>query len=249
YYYFGKDPALTFGTALPFGLNTRQQEAWQFHGGGMELLNDFLKTYNCWGMPTSNTTCQMGGWFRKEIKSLDDMKGLKFRVGGFAGRIPGEAWRGAAAACGGRHLSGAREGHDRCRRVGRAVRRREARLRQNCEILLLPRLVGGGRATAPSDQSRQVGRPAPDLPGEDTGLRSRGGGVDDEQIRRAQSPGGEAARRRRRRAASVPAAGDGGLLPFGQRDLRRAGAEQRAFQEDAGQPDRVPQRFAGGGAR
>src|SRR5262252_10593597 len=90
YYYFGKDPALTFGTALPFGLNTRQQEAWQFHGGGMELLNDFLKTYNCWGMPTSNTTCQMGGWFRKEIKSLDDMKGLKFRVGGFAGRILGK---------------------------------------------------------------------------------------------------------------------------------------------------------------
>jgi TRAP-type mannitol/chloroaromatic compound transport system substrate-binding protein len=87
YYYFGKDPAFTFGTALPFGLNTRQQEAWQFHGGGMELLNDFFKTYNCWGMPTGNTTCQMGGWFRREIKSLDDMKGLKFRVGGFAGRI------------------------------------------------------------------------------------------------------------------------------------------------------------------
>src|ERR1700694_3485136 len=87
YYYFGKDPAFTFGTALPFGLNTRQQEAWQFHGGGMELMNDFFKTYNCWGMPTGNTTCQMGGWFRKEIKSLDDMKGLKFRVGGFAGRI------------------------------------------------------------------------------------------------------------------------------------------------------------------
>ena len=51
YYYFGKDPAFTFGTALPFGLNTRQQEAWQFQGGGMELLNDFFKTYNCWGMP------------------------------------------------------------------------------------------------------------------------------------------------------------------------------------------------------
>src|SRR6184192_3151135 len=50
YYYFGKDPAFTFGTALPFGLNTRQQEAWQFQGGGMELLNDFFKTYNCWGM-------------------------------------------------------------------------------------------------------------------------------------------------------------------------------------------------------
>src|SRR6201991_1992309 len=68
YYYFAKDPAFTFGTALPFGLNTRQQEAWQYSGGGLELMNDFFKTYNCWGMPTGNTTCQMGGWFRKEIK-------------------------------------------------------------------------------------------------------------------------------------------------------------------------------------
>jgi len=87
YYYFGKDPAFTFGTALPFGLNTRQQNAWQFQGGGMELINDFLKTYNCWGMPTGNTTCQMGGWFRKEIKTVADMNGLKMRIGGFAGRI------------------------------------------------------------------------------------------------------------------------------------------------------------------
>jgi TRAP-type mannitol/chloroaromatic compound transport system substrate-binding protein len=87
YYYFGKDPAFTFGTALPFGLNTRQQNAWQFQGGGMELLNDFFKTYNCWGVPTGNTTCQMGGWFRKEIKGVADMNGLKMRIGGFAGRI------------------------------------------------------------------------------------------------------------------------------------------------------------------
>ncbi len=87
YYYFGKDPAFTFGTALPFGLNTRQQNAWQFQGGGMELLNDLFKTYNCWGMPTGNTTCQMGGWFRKEIKTVADMNGLKMRIGGFAGRI------------------------------------------------------------------------------------------------------------------------------------------------------------------
>ncbi len=87
YYYFGKDPSFTFGTALPFGLNTRQQEAWHFFGGGMDLLNDFLKGYNAWAMPTGGTTCQMGGWFRKEIKSVEDLQGLKFRVGGFAGRI------------------------------------------------------------------------------------------------------------------------------------------------------------------
>src|SRR5262249_43344915 len=87
YYFFGQDPGFTFWTALAFGLNTRQQEAWQQHGGGMDMLNEFFATYNVWGMPTGNTTCQMGGWFRKEIKSVDDMNGLKMRIGGFAGRI------------------------------------------------------------------------------------------------------------------------------------------------------------------
>jgi TRAP-type mannitol/chloroaromatic compound transport system substrate-binding protein len=87
YYYFGKDPAFTFTTALPFGLNTRQQDAWNYHGGGMELLNELFGKYNCYGIPSGNTTCQMGGWFRKEIAGVNDLNGLKFRIGGFAGRI------------------------------------------------------------------------------------------------------------------------------------------------------------------
>jgi TRAP-type mannitol/chloroaromatic compound transport system substrate-binding protein len=87
YYYWGKDPAMTFGTALPFGLNTRQMNAWLRFGGGSELLNDLLKNYNCIGVASANTGAQMGGWFRTELKSLNDMKGLKFRVGGFAGTI------------------------------------------------------------------------------------------------------------------------------------------------------------------
>jgi TRAP-type mannitol/chloroaromatic compound transport system substrate-binding protein len=87
YYYWGKDPAFTFGTALPFGLNARQMNSWLRFGGGHELLNDLLKEYNCWGVAAGNTGAQMGGWFRKEIKSLEDLKGLKFRIGGFAGTI------------------------------------------------------------------------------------------------------------------------------------------------------------------
>jgi TRAP-type mannitol/chloroaromatic compound transport system substrate-binding protein len=87
YYYWGKDPAMTFGTALPFGLNSRQMNAWLRFGGGNELLNELLAKYNCYGVAAGNTGAQMGGWFRKELKSLDDMKGLKFRVGGFAGTI------------------------------------------------------------------------------------------------------------------------------------------------------------------
>jgi TRAP-type mannitol/chloroaromatic compound transport system substrate-binding protein len=87
YYYFGKEPAMTFGTALPFGLNARQMNAWLRFGGGDDLLNEVLKNYNCIGVAAANTGAQMGGWFRKEIKSVDDMKGLKMRIGGFPGTI------------------------------------------------------------------------------------------------------------------------------------------------------------------
>jgi TRAP-type mannitol/chloroaromatic compound transport system substrate-binding protein len=87
YYYWGKDPAFTFGTALPFGLNARQMNSWLRFGGGADLLNELLKNFNCTGVAAANTGAQMGGWFRKEIKSVEDLKGLKMRIGGFAGTI------------------------------------------------------------------------------------------------------------------------------------------------------------------
>ncbi|HEY4168510.1 MAG TPA: ABC transporter substrate-binding protein, partial [Reyranella sp.] len=85
YYYFGKDPTFALGTAVPFGLNTRQYQAWFKFGNGDQLLNDFYKNYKVYGIPTGNTAGQMGGWFRKEISTVDDLKGLKMRIGGFAG--------------------------------------------------------------------------------------------------------------------------------------------------------------------
>jgi TRAP-type mannitol/chloroaromatic compound transport system substrate-binding protein len=87
YYYIGKDPTFAFDTALPFGLNARQQDAWMNWGGGRQAVNDFLKDYNIYAIPCGNTGCQMGGWFRKEIKTVDDLKGLKMRIGGFAGQV------------------------------------------------------------------------------------------------------------------------------------------------------------------
>jgi TRAP-type mannitol/chloroaromatic compound transport system substrate-binding protein len=87
YYYFGKDPTFTFGSSVPFGPNMRINQAWYMLGGGREVLNDFYKKYNVVSLLAGNTGCQMGGWFRKELTGPDDLKGLKFRIGGFAGRV------------------------------------------------------------------------------------------------------------------------------------------------------------------
>jgi TRAP-type mannitol/chloroaromatic compound transport system substrate-binding protein len=87
YYYAGVDPTFTFGTAIPFGLNSRMQNAWMFQGGGMELMNEFYAKHKIFAIPAGNTGTQMGGWFRKEIKTVEDLKGLKIRIGGYAGRI------------------------------------------------------------------------------------------------------------------------------------------------------------------
>jgi TRAP-type mannitol/chloroaromatic compound transport system substrate-binding protein len=87
YYYFGKDPTFAFGTAVPFGLNTRMQNSWMFFGGAMDLMNDFYKKFNIYAIPAGNTGAQMGGWFRKEIKDVGDLNGLKMRIGGFAGTV------------------------------------------------------------------------------------------------------------------------------------------------------------------
>ncbi len=87
YYYWGKDPTYAFGTAVPFGLNSRQQNAWMYHGGGIDLMNEFYGTQNLIAFPCGNTGSQMGGWFRKEIKSVADMQGVKMRIGGFGGKV------------------------------------------------------------------------------------------------------------------------------------------------------------------
>jgi TRAP-type mannitol/chloroaromatic compound transport system substrate-binding protein len=87
YYYFGKDPTFTFGSSVPFGPDMRINQAWYLLGGGREILNDFYKSYNVVSLLAGNTGCQMGGFFRKEINSVEDLAGLKFRIGGFAGRV------------------------------------------------------------------------------------------------------------------------------------------------------------------
>lgn len=87
YYFFGKDETFALDCAVPFGMNSRQMTAWMYHGNGLKLTRDFYRQYDIVNFPAGNTGVQMGGWYRKEIKSVEDLKGLKFRVGGFAGRV------------------------------------------------------------------------------------------------------------------------------------------------------------------
>ncbi len=86
-FYFGKDPTFAFSTALPFGMNARQQNAWLYHGGGLTTFREFLKEYNVINFPAGNTGGQMGGWYRKEIKTVADLKGLKLRIAGLGGAV------------------------------------------------------------------------------------------------------------------------------------------------------------------
>lgn len=87
YYFFGKDETFALGCAIPFGLNSRQMSAWMFEGNGMKLMREFYSGYNMINFPGGNTGSQMGGWYRKEINTLADLKGLKMRIGGFGGKV------------------------------------------------------------------------------------------------------------------------------------------------------------------
>src|ERR1700741_491814 len=87
YYYVGKDFTMGFGTALPFGLTTRQQNAWMYHGGGIDTMNTFFKDYGVIAFPAGNTGAQMGGWFRNPVNKLEDFKGLKMRIPGLGGQV------------------------------------------------------------------------------------------------------------------------------------------------------------------
>ena len=89
YYFYGKDEAFALDCSIPFGLNSRQLSAWMFAGNGLKLMREFYANFNIVNFPMGNSGAQMGGWYRKEIRSLADIKGLKMRIGGFGGKILG----------------------------------------------------------------------------------------------------------------------------------------------------------------
>ena len=87
YYFFGKEPSWAIATAVPFGLNARQYNAWWYHGGGSQVFNEFARKSGVIAHVAGNTGAQMGGWFRKEINTLADVKGLKVRIAGLGGSV------------------------------------------------------------------------------------------------------------------------------------------------------------------
>jgi TRAP-type mannitol/chloroaromatic compound transport system substrate-binding protein len=87
FYYMGKEPALVFDTGVPFGLTPRQHLAWLMHGGGGALMEELYGRFNAISIPCGNTGAQMGGWFRNEIKTVDDLKGLRIRTPGLLSMV------------------------------------------------------------------------------------------------------------------------------------------------------------------
>lgn len=87
YYWQGKHRALNFFTGIPLGLTAAEANAWLYFGGGQELWDELSARFNVKALPVNNTGTQMGGWFKKEINSLEDLKGLKMRITGLAGEV------------------------------------------------------------------------------------------------------------------------------------------------------------------
>src|SRR3981189_912659 len=87
YFYIGKEPALAYATGAPFGMNHRHQASWWSFGGGDALVNEALKPFKAHAILCGNSGTQMGGWFRKEIKTVEDLNGLKFRIAGLGGHV------------------------------------------------------------------------------------------------------------------------------------------------------------------
>ena len=164
-FFFGKDPTFALDGQIPCGMNSRQMTAWMYDGGGLALLREFYREYNIVNFPCGNTGAQMGGWFRKEIKTLDDIKGLKFRIGGFGGVLLDRLGAGRSKR-GGRYLHVARERHDRRGRVHRSLRRRTARALQNRKVLLLPELLGRVRSDHDVRECEVLGKPVEGVSGD-----------------------------------------------------------------------------------
>ena len=202
YYYFGKDPTFAFGTALPFGLNSRMQNAWMYFGGGIELMNEFYKKSNIYGIPGGNTGAQMGGWFRKEIKEPSDLNGLKMRIGGFAGRVLTKLGLVPQQLAGGDIYPALEKGTlDACEWVG-PYDDEKLGFNKVAQYYYYPGWWEGGADAAQLHQHREMERAAEDLPVDRAGPPRWRRTMDAGEVRCRQSGGAQAAGRRAARSCA-----------------------------------------------
>ena len=229
-YFIGKNPVYGFDGGLPFGLNTRQQQAWMHNGGGLDLMREVFRKSDIVPVPVGNVGVQMGGWFRREINGVDDLKGLKFRVGGFGGLVMQKLGVVPQQIAAGDIYPALERGIiDAAEWVGPYDDEKLGFVRV-APVLLHARLVGGQRPDHLLRQRQGLGRLAARVPG---GLRDGGERAEcphDGEVRRRQPAGVEASRRRRRAAPHLPAPRARSLLQGHAGHLRRDRLQERGFQ-------------------
>ena len=240
YYYIGKDITFTFDTAVPFGLNSRQHVAWWMQGGGREAMAEFYKDYGVVGHLMGGTGAQMGGWFRKEIKTVDDLKGLKFRVGGFAGQILGKLGVIAQQIPGGEIYPALEKGTiDAAEWVG-PYDDEKLGFNKVAPYYYYPGWwEGTGMGTAYINQKSWDGLP----PSYQKAIETTANEITLWMLAKYDN-GNPAALRRlvggRRQAAALPDAGARSLLQCDQRGLQRNRGQERQVQEGVGHLEALP---------
>ena len=241
-YYVGKDPTFAFDTALPFGMNSRQQNAWLNWGGGRELLGELYKEYNMHGMACGATGAQMGGWFRKEIKSVDDLKGLKYRIFGLAGNVVSRLGAVPQQLAGGDIYPALEKGTiDAAEWVG-PYDDQKLGFNKIAPYYYYPGWCEGGpQPSLYVNLTKWNELPKAYKAVIEAALR-RGADLDGVQVRRREPQGAARAGGRRHQDHAVPAIGDGGVLRLLRRAMGGNLGKESPVQEGLRGVAAVPQR-------
>jgi hypothetical protein len=241
YYYTGKNPALAFDTAIPFGLNARQQNAWMYFGGGLDLMRELFRQYNIVNFPAGNTGTQMAGWYRREINSVNDLKGLKMRIPGLAGQILARLGV-VPQQIGGADIYPALEKGtiDAAEWVG-PYDDEKLGFHKVAKYYYYPGWWEGSAQLSIYVNARHWAA-LPKAYQEARDCLCRGEHLDAGALRCAQYRSAAAARRGGRPAAAVPARRDGGLLQGGPRAICRDRGEEPRVQQDLWRVEPLPRR-------
>ena len=205
------------------------QNSWWYQGGGMELGNEFFKKYDVIGFPCGNTGTQMGGWFRKEIKTVADLSGLKFRIGGIAGQVLQKVGVVPQQLAGGDIYPALEKGTiDAAEWVG-PYDDEKLGFQKVAKYYYYPGLLGRRPDGPRLLQSRQVEFAAEELSGDRHQRGAERQHLDGGALRHAEPVGAEASGRRRHAASSLHQR-SAGSLPEG--DQRIVGAKSPAKNAD-----------------